>query len=699
MKAFIKTLFGLACGLLAIGNANAQSHQWKFVTTGEGSTYAIKKDGSLWAWGWNESGQLGIGGGDTKISVPTKVGTDNNWKSAVAGQSYAFFIKEDGTLWAAGDNTKGVQGVGDGMGHKIPTQIGTDNNWKSVSVSRFFGHTAIGLKTDGTLWAWGEGETGALGLGNYANQTVPKQIGTDKDWASVTIGDHSTLALKTDGTLWGWGWNNNGTLCNLPSHVKTPTQIGTDHDWVEVFAVSTSAYGIKADGSLWVWGAADNNVLGLNDEEITKQKTPAKITTISEKVVFISGYRNGRVVGVGANGVATKVYVWGTNEDGALGNGTGVAADNPGGGITFTGVPVQTKLPEGTKITQLSSGEAYTIVLTDDGKLYGWGKNRGGQLGDHSSEAQMLFSTLPIPAGEKAKEEQDVFTFDAKNIPSSLKSAKQLILTGEWGTADFAALTAAIGNNSGFPPAGNNTIEKVDMSQATIKSGTSLHVAYGIGSVGTFQGCKALKEFVMPTKSEAAHFTSFRAAFQNCNKLEAIDMTGCTNLTNLTDAFFGCTTLKICDLSSCSKITSSESLFDHCEAMEEVKLPSKIVLQKYAFGSCLKLKQIDWEAYEGTQAPDFAKDLFQYVTDFKAIRLIVPDAAYDSFAAHADWSKFTLVKASTAGIGNTPANQTFAPGKVYNLSGQYVTTVNSEKDLHNLPQGVYILHGRKVIVR
>ena len=158
------------------------------------------------------------------------MGTDNNWKSAVAGQSYAFFIKEDGTLWAAGDNTKGVQGVGDGMGHKIPTQIGTDNNWKSVSVSRFFGHTAIGLKTDGTLWAWGEGETGALGLGNYANQTVPKQIGTDKDWASVTIGDHSTLALKTDGTLWGWGWNNNGTLCNLPSHVKTPTQIGTDHD-------------------------------------------------------------------------------------------------------------------------------------------------------------------------------------------------------------------------------------------------------------------------------------------------------------------------------------------------------------------------------------------------------------------------------------------------------------------------------------
>ena len=699
MKTIIKTLLASIFAIFATHHAGAQTHQWKFVTTGEGSTYAIEKDGSLWAWGWNESGQLGIGGGAGKVSIPTRVGTDNNWKSAVAGQSYAFFIKTDGTLWAVGDNTKGVQGVGDGTGHKTPVQVGTDNNWKSVAVTRFFGHTAIGLKTDGTLWGWGEGEKGALGMGNYANQSTPKQIGTDNNWTQVAVGDASVIALKADGSLWGWGWNNKGTLCGLPKHTKVPTRIGTETDWKSVFAVSTSAYGIKTDGSLWVWGSADNNVLGLNDENITKVTTPRKITSISEEVVFISGYRNGRVIGVGTAGVATKIYVWGTNEDGALGNGTGVAADNPSGGITYAALPVVVKLPKDVKVTQLTSGEAYSIVLTDKGKLYGWGKNRGGQLGDHATESQMTFSSLPIVAGEKAKEVQTVFTFDAQHIPASLKDAKEIILEGEWSTVDFAHLTAAIGNNSGFPPAGNSVIEKLDMSKATIKEGTSLYVEYGAGSVGTFRGCKALKEVVMPADAEAAHFTSFRSAFQNCKKLEAINLKGCINVRNMSDAFFGCETLKTCDLSSCNKLTGTESLFDQCSSLEEVKLPATITLQKYAFGNCSKLKKIDWSLYGAIVAPDFAKDLFQYVTNLKAITLVVPDAAYSAFAAHNDWKKLNLVKASTTGIHDVVQGKANMSNKVYDLQGRYLTTVSSEKELDNLPKGVYIYNGRKVMVK
>lgn len=699
MNTFIKGTLASLCAMFFIGGANAQSHQWQFVTTGEGSTYAIEKDGSLWAWGWNESGQLGIGGGAQKVSVPTQVGTEKIWKYAVAGQSYAFFIKADGTLWAVGDNTKGVQGVGDGMGHKTPVQVGTDTNWKSVSVSRFFGHTAIGIKTDGTLWGWGEGELGTLGLGNYKNQTTPKQIGTDTDWAQVTVGDNTTLALKTDGSLWGWGWNDNGTLCDLPKKTKTPTRIGTDNDWVQVYSVSTCAYGIKADGSLWVWGSADNNILGLNDENITKVQQPLKINAFKEPVAFISGYRNGRVVGIGSGGVATKLYAWGTNEDGALGNGTGVAVDNPTGGITYTGTPVEVKLPANTKVTQLTSGEGYSIVLTDKGQLYGWGKNRGGQLGDHATESQMTFSSLPIVAGEKAEEVQTTFTFDAENIPASLKEAKVLILTGAWGTEDFAKLTAAIGNNSGFPPVGNTTIEKVDMSQATIKAKTYLYVTYGVNNVGTFQGCKALKEVVMPADAEAANFVSFRSAFQNCRVLESINMKGCSSVRNLTDAFFGCEKLKRCDLSAAANITMTESMFDQCSELEEVILPGSIALQKYAFGNCLKLKKIDWSRFTGKKAPVFAKDLFQYITDYKAITLIVPEAAYEWFTAHADWSKLNIVKATTTGLSTLQPSAPAYAGKVYDLQGRYLTTVANESELNRLPVGMYICNGKKVLVK
>ena len=130
MRTFTQKFFGiLLLMMLGVCAIQAQTHSWKFVTTGDGTTYAIDQDGTLWSWGWNESGQMGIGGGETKISIPTQVGTDKDWKAAYAGQAYAFFIKENGTLWAVGDNSNGVSGVGDGAtNHKVPTQVGTDSD-------------------------------------------------------------------------------------------------------------------------------------------------------------------------------------------------------------------------------------------------------------------------------------------------------------------------------------------------------------------------------------------------------------------------------------------------------------------------------------------------------------------------------------------------------------------------------------------
>lgn len=216
MKNFTRKMAStVLVAVLGVCGVNAQTHTWKSVNTGDGTTYAIDKDGSLWSFGWNESGQMGIDDKTQKISVPTQVGTDKDWAMTNAGQAYGFFIKNDGTLWAAGDNTNGVSGVGDGAtSHKVPTQVGKDSNWKTVSCSRFFGHTASAIKTDGTLWAWGDGRSGQLGIGSYSSKTIPTQVGTDNDWAQVSLGNEFTIALKTDGTLWGWGVNQQKPLSN-----------------------------------------------------------------------------------------------------------------------------------------------------------------------------------------------------------------------------------------------------------------------------------------------------------------------------------------------------------------------------------------------------------------------------------------------------------------------------------------------------
>lgn len=661
------------CGLAMAASVSAQALTWKFVTAGDGSTYAIKDDGSLWAWGWNESGQLGIGGGPEKTAVPQQVGTETNWKSVVSGQAYAFFLKEDGTLWAVGDNSKGIQGVGDGLSHKEPTQIGTDNNWVSVAVTRFFGRSAIGLKSDGTLWAWGEGELGALGLGNYANQATPKQIGTDTDWKQASVGASHTVALKNDGTLWGWGFNDCYQLSTLSSNVKTPTQIGTDNDWEKVFAVDCSTYGIKTDGTLWAWGENGNNMLGINDTSIAYVQTPVQITAIKEKVITISGCEDARVIGVGENGVITKVYAWGSNIDGALGNGEGVSAELSG--IPFEAVPIEVPLGD-VKIKMIASGQRYTTILTEDGKLLGWGVNRAGQLGDHSTTDQMTFVTSPITVGEKRQETGDgVYTFDAQSIPAGLAAAKKLILIGEWSTTDFTNLSASIGNNTGWPPAGNSTIEEIDMSQATITAETSLYVSIGAGSYGAFRGLKALHTVVMPAPEQAANFASLRSAFQNCTALTNISLKGCSNVTSIVDAFFECA-IKSIDLSDCLAITTAtESAFDKCTQLEQVILPSQIVVGKYMFGDCQALRAIDWTSYTGTSAPAMGNEAFQYVSDLKAITLTVSADAYDLFVADADWSKLTIAKPEvgvyTIDATNIPAS--LADARKIILTGQWDT--------------------------
>lgn len=679
--------------LQCVCGVQAQSHSWKFVTTGDGTTYAIDHDGSLWSWGWNESGQMGIGGGATKISTPTQVGTDTDWKAVYAGQAYAFFIKENGTLWAVGDNSNGVSGVGDGAtNHKVPTQVGTDTDWKTISSSRFFGHTALAIKNDGTLWGWGDGRLGQLGIGSYSSPSKPQQIGTDNDWASVSLGNTFTIALKKDGSLWGWGSNNNKTLFNNSKYCPSPVALGTSTDWAQVFAVVETAYGIKKDGTLWVWGASDNNMAGLNNTDLETMSEPYEVKAVGNHVLAITGSDYNRHVAVGENGIISKIYSWGSNADGALGDGSGVAAD-ASTGIKVVTTPVEVKLDANLNMTSIAGGIGYCVTLTKDGKIYGWGKNRAGQLGNFCTEDQMTFVPTPIQCAVESQDEDKVYVVDAADIPAQLNDAKKLILTGEWSTSSFQALTGAIGNNTGFPPAGNSTIEEIDMSQAKIAAKTYLYVAYGMSNYGVFRGLKALKKVAMPAAEQAANIASLRSVFQNCTALEEVDLTGCTNVKNMTDAFFGCENITSIDLSACNSITSCESIFDQCTKLESVKLPALIILEKYAFGSNEALKTIDWTTYNATKAPYYAKDLFQYLTDLKAITVIVPDNMVEIFKADANWGALTIVGASSTGIEKVEIS-TKQNTAIYTIDGMKVN-----KNLDRLSKGLYIVNGKKVVVK
>ncbi len=191
-------------GALATGSvtvSNVTGIDWSAIAAGGSHTVALKSDGTLWAWGDNDYGQLGDGT-TTDKATPTQIGSATNWSAIAAGSRHTVGLKSDGTLWTWGRNPYGQLGDGTTVDKYSPTQVGSATNWSTVAAGR---HHTASLTSDGTLWAWGRNDYGQLGDGTTASKNTPTQIGSATNWSAVAAGGHHTVAIKTDGTLWTWG--------------------------------------------------------------------------------------------------------------------------------------------------------------------------------------------------------------------------------------------------------------------------------------------------------------------------------------------------------------------------------------------------------------------------------------------------------------------------------------------------------------
>jgi len=224
-------------GQLGLGNRTNYSSpkqvgsltNWLTVVTQNNSTLAIKTDGTLWSWGLNAYGQLGLQN-TTYYSSPKQVGASTNWsKVTTAYYGFTIAIKTDGTIWSWGRNNNGQLGLGNITYYSSPKQIGALTTWSKLSQTKW--SSTLAIKTDGTLWGWGTNNVGQLGTGAVSNYSSPKQIGSLNNWSFVEVGLFS-LAIKTDGTLWGWGDNSQGQLgLSNTTGYSSPKQIGALTSW------------------------------------------------------------------------------------------------------------------------------------------------------------------------------------------------------------------------------------------------------------------------------------------------------------------------------------------------------------------------------------------------------------------------------------------------------------------------------------
>jgi alpha-tubulin suppressor-like RCC1 family protein len=177
MKACYVWLWVILLGFFSLPSAAAGAVDKPLISGGNSHTLGIQKDGTLWAWGDNTYGQLGLGD-HTEPTIPTQVGTGwvylaAGWVAVTTEWFHSLGLKADGSLWAWGDNTYGQLGLGDTTQQTIPTEVG--RGWVAVAAGWFH---SLGLKADGSLWAWGDNGYGQLGLGDTTECHSPTQVGT-----------------------------------------------------------------------------------------------------------------------------------------------------------------------------------------------------------------------------------------------------------------------------------------------------------------------------------------------------------------------------------------------------------------------------------------------------------------------------------------------------------------------------------------
>jgi alpha-tubulin suppressor-like RCC1 family protein len=351
----------------------ASNHYFKSkISGGAEHSCGIKQDQSLWCWGNDANGQLGNGPLVTATQASPYRVDRSFYESVSAGGFTTCAIRTDGTLWCWGRNLSGQVGIGvNGANVESPAVVGTDL-WMQVSVGEV--HTC-GIKRDGTLWCWGAEQSGALGNGgNSANRPSPVQIGTDR-WSYISAGYLSTCGIKDDGSLWCWGGDAGGKLGNgsaTTADQTTPSRVAEYGPWVKVATAESGGHStcaIKTNGSMWCWGNDAIGQLGNGTLDTADKDSP----------VPVSSYRRFTDVDVGegspcALAVDGSMWCWGSDWAGQMGNGTASAADNN----------VPGKVNGGMAWTAVATGKSHSCGIDTNGTLWCWGRDNYGQLGNGS---------------------------------------------------------------------------------------------------------------------------------------------------------------------------------------------------------------------------------------------------------------------------------------------------------------------------
>jgi alpha-tubulin suppressor-like RCC1 family protein len=352
-----------AFGQRNVPRTTASGAPWETLSlsAGNNQTCVVRTDRTLWCWGDNTHGELGIGRIDAS-STPLQVGVPEDWSSIATGTNHACGVLQ-GKLFCWGNNANGHLGRNSTTTQGGPSQSGAMTNWKTVTAGF---NDSCGVQTDGSLWCWGLNDNGQLGTGNTTSLLVPtREAGLATDWDTVTTGRSHTCATRTSGALWCWGDNGYGQLGLGDTADRTsPVEVQPGTRWKSVSTGSRHTCGTQTDGTLWCWGDDSAGQLG-DDATKASKSAPTRITNTVATYAEVSAGSDFTC----ATRDSGNLWCWGANTDGQLGTGNTTAQSDP------------TLIVDYTNWKTVTAGKAHACGTRTDGTVWCWGDNTHGQLG------------------------------------------------------------------------------------------------------------------------------------------------------------------------------------------------------------------------------------------------------------------------------------------------------------------------------
>lgn len=447
---------------LPVQSANSTSID-PMISIGKGFTVALSSDGTAWSWGKNNVGQLGAGiSSNTAQTTPVQVSTEQTFSAVAAGESHVVALATDGSVWTWGENGVGQLGIESNVDQTAPVKVKNLDNVKVIAVAAG-SNTSYALTEDEKVYAWGSNQNGALGIyekEEYVQSVdAPELVATLSNVRKIFAGEDTAAAITSDGKVWIWGDNtskqvglDDGTAAYYLPQCKEPTvegelsyqasavAIGAEHTSILTPSGTILNFGIQSKGQF------GNNAVKTTSSVLLAKKYCTTVSSIPQVLSVAAGSKH--MIALTEGG---KIYAWGDNSDGQLANNTASLL-----------LPTEISLENYTNgtVTYIAAGYNTTAVIDSEGHVFMWGYGSTGQLGNGSASEQQYEPTAVLSADGSGSlylglpsEDivQDVYVTATATIPSPTFQIS-VPATLDFGTLEQKSDTA------------ENRIAKVDFS-------------------------------------------------------------------------------------------------------------------------------------------------------------------------------------------------------------------------------------------